>query len=230
MRYLSKSILLLVFGVVISCVIYPLVLWVIGQTLFPFQSNGSMLKGPDGKYVGSKLIAQPFTKDEYFQPRPSAASYDASASASSSLAASNYALRDRVARTLGPVVKYRSGPKEGNSLRRTSRAGSARKVPGQTGDCGPMGGPAQFPGPGVGKDGYGPQRLCGRMGKGQSQDSGPIHKGQSFHPRAEGARPGGRILQGFFGEKSRQVPDCRDQNGRRRKIGRRHLRVIDSVQ
>jgi K+-transporting ATPase ATPase C chain len=112
-RYLSKSFLLLIFGVAICCIVYPLVLWVIGQTLFPFQSNGSMLKGPDGKYVGSKLIAQPFTKDEYFQPRPSAASYDASASASSSLAATNYALRDRVARSLGPVVKYKSGPKAG---------------------------------------------------------------------------------------------------------------------
>ncbi len=113
MKYLSKSILLLIFGVAITCIVYPLVLWVIGQTLFPFQSNGSMLKGPDGKYVGSKLIAQPFTKDEYFQPRPSAASYDASASASSSLAASNYGLRDRVGRSLGPVVKYKSGPKAG---------------------------------------------------------------------------------------------------------------------
>ena len=116
MKYLSKSFLLLIFGVAITCIIYPLVLWVIGQTLFPFQSNGSMLKGPDGKFVGSKLIAQPFTKDEYFQPRPSAASYDASASASSSLAASNYALRDRVARSLGPIVTYRSGPKAGQPV------------------------------------------------------------------------------------------------------------------
>jgi K+-transporting ATPase ATPase C chain len=116
MKYLSKSVLLLIFGVAITCVIYPLVLWVIGQTLFPFQSNGSMLKGPDGKFVGSKLIAQPFTKDEYFQPRPSAASYDASASASSSLAASNYGLRDRVARSIGPVATYKSGPKAGKPV------------------------------------------------------------------------------------------------------------------
>ena len=112
-RYFSKSILLLLFAVVICCVLYPLGLWVIGQAIFPFQANGSLLTGPDGKPVGSRLIAQPFTKDEYFQPRPSAASYDASASSSSSLAASNYALRDRVGRTLGPIVKYRSGPKAG---------------------------------------------------------------------------------------------------------------------
>jgi len=112
-RYISRSLLLLTFSVVICCGIYPLVLWAVGQAVFPFQSNGSMLSGPDGKLVGSLQIAQPFTKDEYFQPRPSAASYDGSASASSTLAASNYALRDRVARVLGPIVKYKSGPKAG---------------------------------------------------------------------------------------------------------------------
>src|SRR5579864_8926052 len=112
-RYLYKSVLLLSITVVILCVIYPCVVWVIGQVFFPFQANGSLLKGPDGKPVGSLLIAQPFTKDEYFQPRPSAASYDASASASSTLAASNYLLRNRVATTLGPIVKYKGGPKAG---------------------------------------------------------------------------------------------------------------------
>src|ERR1700690_47235 len=116
MKYLSKSLFLLLVSIVICCGMYPLVLWGIGQVFFPFQANGSLLKGPDGTVVGSKLIAQPFTKDEYFQPRPSAASYDASASASSSLAASNYALRDRVARTLGPIVSYRSGPKAGQPV------------------------------------------------------------------------------------------------------------------
>jgi K+-transporting ATPase ATPase C chain len=116
LQQLSKSVLLLVFSVVACCILYPLVLWGIGQTVFPFQANGSMLKGPDGQVVGSRLIAQPFTKDEYFQPRPSSPSYDASASASSSLAASNYALRDRVARVLGPIVKYKSGAKAGQPV------------------------------------------------------------------------------------------------------------------
>jgi len=112
-QYISKSAMLLLFSVVILCGIYPAALWVVGQTVFPFQANGSMVNGPDDRPVGSLLIAQPFTKDEYFQPRPSAASYDASASASSTLAASNYALRNRVATTLGPIVKYNSGLKNG---------------------------------------------------------------------------------------------------------------------
>jgi len=115
-QYISKSLWLLLFAVVIACGIAPLTLWAIGQTIFPFQANGSILLGPDGKPVGSLLIAQPFTKDEYFQPRPSAASYDASAGTSSALAASNYALRNRVASTLGPIVKYKSGPKAGQAV------------------------------------------------------------------------------------------------------------------
>ncbi|MGA7578452.1 MAG: potassium-transporting ATPase subunit C [Desulfobaccales bacterium] len=115
-QILSKSILLLGVSVLLVCVVYPLAVLVVGQVFFPFQANGSLVPGPDGKPVGSRLIAQPFTKDEYFQPRPSACSYDASASASSSLAASNYALRDRVARTLGPLVTYRGGAKNGQPV------------------------------------------------------------------------------------------------------------------
>jgi K+-transporting ATPase ATPase C chain len=112
-KSISKSLLLLLFGVLITCVVYPLALWAVGQAVFPFQANGSIVKGQDGTPVGSLLIAQPFTKDEYFQPRPSAAAYNGSASSSSALAASNYALRNRVATTLGPIVKYNSGAKAG---------------------------------------------------------------------------------------------------------------------
>ncbi len=115
-RYLGKAILLAAISVVVCCVIYPLFMWGLGQAFFPFQANGSMLKGPDGQLVGSRLIAQPFTKDGYFQPRPSAASYDASAASSAALAASNYALRDRVARAIGPIAQYQSGPKAGKAV------------------------------------------------------------------------------------------------------------------
>ncbi|MGA3172730.1 MAG: potassium-transporting ATPase subunit C [Chthoniobacteraceae bacterium] len=113
MRYITKSLWLLFFSVIICCIIYPAAVWVIGRVCFPFQADGSMVNGPDGKPVGSLLIAQPFTKPEYFQPRPSACSYDASASSSSAIAATNYALRARIAQQIGPIVTYKSGPKTG---------------------------------------------------------------------------------------------------------------------
>src|SRR6202050_875605 len=113
LRYLAKSALLIGITVVVVCGFYPGVLWVIGQTMFPFAANGSIIHDDKGNVIGSLLVAQAFTKDEYFQPRPSAASYDATASTSSALAASNYALRDRVARVIGPEALYRNGPKAG---------------------------------------------------------------------------------------------------------------------
>jgi K+-transporting ATPase ATPase C chain len=112
-KYFSKSFLLFLFVIPTVCVIYPLALWAIGQAFFPFQANGSIIRDAQGNAIGSTLIAQPFTKDEYFWPRPSAASYDATASAPSNFSASNYALRDRVARAIGPIVKYNDGPKKG---------------------------------------------------------------------------------------------------------------------
>jgi K+-transporting ATPase ATPase C chain len=116
LQSVSKSLWLLAFSVVLLCGVYPQILWGVGQVLFPFQANGSIVDGPDGKPVGSLLVAQPFTKDEYFQPRPSAASYDATASSSSALAPSNYALRDRAARAIGPVAVYSGGPKKGQPV------------------------------------------------------------------------------------------------------------------
>jgi K+-transporting ATPase ATPase C chain len=116
LRSLTKSLWLLGFAVVLLCGIYPLILWGIGQTFFPFQANGSIVNGSDGKPVGSLLVAQPFTKDEYFWPRPSAASYDGTASASSALAPSNYGLRDRAARSIGSIATYGDGPKKGQPV------------------------------------------------------------------------------------------------------------------
>jgi K+-transporting ATPase c subunit len=88
-RYISKSVLLLTLSVVICCGLYTLSLSVIGQGIFPFQANSSMLTGPESKVVGSRQSAQLFTKDEYFQPRLSTTTHDASASTSSAVAASN---------------------------------------------------------------------------------------------------------------------------------------------
>ena len=105
--HLRANLWLLVLSLLICSVLYPLVLLGIGQSIFHNQAQGSLIIGPDGKPVGSRLIAQPFSKDEYFQPRPSAASYKAEASAGSNWAGSNYLLRDRVARQLGTFIRYR---------------------------------------------------------------------------------------------------------------------------
>jgi potassium-transporting ATPase KdpC subunit len=111
--HLRANLLLLVLTVLVCSVVYPFVLWGIGQTVFREQAQGSLVTDASGRTVGSMLIAQPFTADEYFQPRPSSVSYNAAASGASNWSASNYLLRDRVARQLGPIVKYRSGPNRG---------------------------------------------------------------------------------------------------------------------
>jgi K+-transporting ATPase ATPase C chain len=111
--HLRANLWLLVLTVLVCSVLYPLVLWGIGQTVFSDKALGSLVTNAKGDPIGSRLIAQPFTADEYFQPRPSAASYNATASSPSNWSANNYALRDRVARQLGPVVKYRGGSKKG---------------------------------------------------------------------------------------------------------------------
>ena len=122
--HLRANLWLLVLTVVLCSILYPLVIWGIGQTLFQHTANGSLLTkdgtltSDDKQAVGSRLIAQPFTADEYFQPRPSATSpsYNAAASSPSNLAGNNYLLRDRVARQLGPIVKYGGGPNKGKPV------------------------------------------------------------------------------------------------------------------
>src|SRR5947209_2508440 len=115
-QHVRANLYLLVATVLIGCFLYPGVLWVIAQTVLRDKANGSILLDKSGKPVGSRLIAQPFTADQHFQPRPSAASYNGAASGASNWGANNYLLRERVARQLGPIVKYRSGPKEGQPV------------------------------------------------------------------------------------------------------------------
>ncbi len=67
--------------------VYPLVVWAISQAAFKHQANGSLVTNAQGQVIGSALLAQSFTKAEYFQPRPSAAGsgYDPTASGGTNL-------------------------------------------------------------------------------------------------------------------------------------------------
>jgi K+-transporting ATPase ATPase C chain len=62
---------------------YHVVVWGIGQALFASQAEGSLIRRADGTIVGSRLIAQKFTRPEYFHPRPSAADYNAASTGGS---------------------------------------------------------------------------------------------------------------------------------------------------
>lgn len=81
---------------VLTCGVYPAVVWGIGQLAFREKANGSLVVR-DGKVIGSTLIAQSFTSDRFFHPRPSAAGYDAMTSGGSNLGPTSRKLRDRIA-------------------------------------------------------------------------------------------------------------------------------------
>ncbi len=102
-RQLRSNLILLGLSILLCCIAYPLTLLGLGQILFKHQAEGSLLLRQDGKVVGSRQIAQEFTKPQYFQSRPSSGGYKADSSGGSNLAASNPQLRDRVARDLAAI-------------------------------------------------------------------------------------------------------------------------------
>ena len=99
LAHLRANALLLVSTVALGSVAYPAVLLGVAR-LVPTTAAGSLVLGPDGAPVGSRLIAQEFKGDEWFRPRPSAVGYNAGGSGGSNLGANNPKLRERVVEDL----------------------------------------------------------------------------------------------------------------------------------
>lgn len=89
---------------------YPLAITGIAGALFPHRASGSLIL-KNGQVIGSRLIAQSFTSDKYFHPRPSAAGngYDATASGGSNLAQSNAKLAARIQADIDTLEKANPG-------------------------------------------------------------------------------------------------------------------------
>lgn len=95
-------------------VVYPLVITGFAHLLCPQRASGSLVR-QGGRVVGSALIGQPFTRPEYFHPRPSAAGsgYDGLASGGTNFGPSSRKLEKAVQLNIGHVRAENPGLPEG---------------------------------------------------------------------------------------------------------------------
>jgi K+-transporting ATPase ATPase C chain len=70
----KRAVLSVILLAILLCGIYPLVVWSIGQLIFPKKANGSLIEN-EKAIAGSELIGQRFTSPAYFHSRPSAVAY-----------------------------------------------------------------------------------------------------------------------------------------------------------
>jgi K+-transporting ATPase ATPase C chain len=103
---------------------YPLAITGVAGLLFPRRAAGSLLL-KNGQVVGSELLAQSFTSEGYFHPRPSAAGsgYDATSSGGSNLAQSSKTLVDRIQGSIDQLAKQNPGRPVPIDLVTTSASG-----------------------------------------------------------------------------------------------------------
>ena len=86
---IRRGIVFTVVGMLLFGGAYHVVLWGIGRVAFPAQAEGSLVRTSQGIVVGSSLVAQKFTRDEYLHARPSAVDYNAASTGGSNYGPSN---------------------------------------------------------------------------------------------------------------------------------------------
>ncbi len=109
-KMIRPALSLLALMTLITGIAYPLLVTGIAQVAFPDQANGSLIRDADGKVRGSSLIAQDFTGDTWFHPRPSAGAFATVSSGASNLAPSNPVLATRVVEDANKLLVPAQGP------------------------------------------------------------------------------------------------------------------------
>ena len=71
-RHTGTAVVYTILSVITLGVIYPIVMTLLAQLIFPAQAAGSFVN-VNGRPVGSSIIGQLWTKPQYFHGRPSAA-------------------------------------------------------------------------------------------------------------------------------------------------------------
>ncbi|MFI5344114.1 MAG: potassium-transporting ATPase subunit KdpC [Chlamydiales bacterium] len=104
MKIIWQSLRMVLWMTLFIGLFYPVFITLISFYLFPDQSSGSLLI-IDGKVRGSKLIAQKFTDDRYFWPRPSAVDYHPLPSGASNLGPISAELKKLVEERRKTLVK-----------------------------------------------------------------------------------------------------------------------------
>jgi K+-transporting ATPase ATPase C chain len=82
MKTITQSLRVLLILTLITGAVYPLVVTLIGQTIFQERASGSLVREGD-QILGSDLLAQKTEHPQYFWPRPSAGDYATVASGAS---------------------------------------------------------------------------------------------------------------------------------------------------
>jgi K+-transporting ATPase ATPase C chain len=120
----GTSIRFTILATLVCGIAYPLLVTGVAEAVFPHQASGSLIL-KDGNVIGSELLAQSFTSDRYFHPRPSAAGngYDPTSSGGSNLAQSNAKLVQRIQGDIDKLSKENPGKPVPIDLVTTSGSG-----------------------------------------------------------------------------------------------------------
>ncbi|MGE7368664.1 potassium-transporting ATPase subunit C [Neorhizobium sp. NPDC001467] len=82
---------------------YSAAVWALGQAVTPDTAEASIITKADGTIVGSRQVAQAFTRPQYFWPRPSAVNYNGAGAGGSNKSPTS---KDLTARASQAVAAY----------------------------------------------------------------------------------------------------------------------------